>query len=104
MMSGSGGLEGVGSGMWGRMGLVGVGWGAWVSEENGGMGGVGVCEGVPMAKAFQWPRHVWQQGGTCAATLERTQAITAGERASKHGGWWERGLGQGLSAFLGMFN
>ena len=51
---------------------MGVGWGAWVSEENGGMGGVGVCEGVPMAKAFQWPRRVWQQGGTCTATLERT--------------------------------
>ena len=30
-------------------------------------------------------------------------ADTAGERASKHGGWWERGLGQGLSAFLDKF-
>ena len=66
-----------------------------------------VCQGVPSAKACQGPRRVWQdrqQGGTCTATSERTQAITAGERASKHGGWWERGLGQGLSAFLGMFD
>ena len=65
------------------------------------------CKGVPRVRAFQGPRRVWQnrqQGGTCTATLERTQAITVGERASKHGGWWERGLGQGLSAFLGMFN
>ena len=36
------------------------------------------CEGVPMAKAFQWPMRVWQQGGKCTATLERTQAIAAG--------------------------
>jgi len=58
MMSGSGGLEGVGSGMWGRMGLAGVGWGAWVSMEYGGMGGVGVgrrasCQGLGLLGGTQ---------------------------------------------------
>ena len=57
-MSGSGGLEGVGSGMWGRMGLAGVGWGAWVSMEYGGMGGVGVgrrasCQGLGLLGGTQ---------------------------------------------------
>ena len=101
------GLEGV---AWYGMVRCGLAWYGmvWCDMVWYGMVRYGVprrakCKGVPMAKAFQWPRRVWQHGGTCTATLERTQAITAGERASKHGGWWERGLGQGLNAFLDKF-
>ena len=42
----------------------------------------------------------WYVAGAMVGSAVRVQ------RASflPYGGWWERGLGQGLSAFLGMFN
>ena len=54
-------------------------------------------QGVPMAKAC-----VARQA-TGRRMHSDVGADTAGERASKHGGWWERGLGQGLNAFLDKF-
>ena len=54
-------------------------------------------QGVPMAKA-----SVARQA-TGRRMHSDVGADTAGERASKHGGWWERGLGQGLSAFMDKF-
>ena len=97
------GLEGV---VWYGMVWCGLAWYGmvWYGMVWYGMVWYGVPRrakgiGVPMVKAFQWPRRVWQdrqQGGACKADI-------AGERASKHGGWWERGLGQGLSAFLGKY-
>ena len=54
-------------------------------------------QGVPMAKAC-----VARQA-TGRRMHSDVGADTAGGRASKHGGWWERGSGQGLSAFLDKF-
>jgi hypothetical protein len=83
---------------------IGLEWVVWYGMVWCGM----VCQGVPSAKAFQWPRRSNGQGvcgktGTGRRMHSDVRADTAGERASKHGGWWERGLGQGLSAFLDKF-
>ena len=54
--------------------------------------------GIPL---FMRPRQDdWYVAGAMVGSAVRVQ------RASflPYGGWWERGLGQGLSAFLGMFN
>jgi hypothetical protein len=81
----------------------------WVVGERLGSGLECVC-----AKACQVQRRSNGQGVPMAKASVAIQATgrrmhsdvgadTAGERASKHGGWWERGLGQGLSAFMDKF-
>ena len=85
------GLEGV---AWYGMVRCGLAWYGvvWCDMIWYGMVRYGVprrakCKGVPMAKAFQWPRRVWQdrqQGGACTATSGRT--LRRKGRASMVGG------------------
>ena len=86
------GLEGV---VWYGMVWCGLAWWygvVWCGMVWYGMVWYGVprrakCRGVPMAKAFQWPRRVWQdrqQGGASTATPERT--LRGKGRASMVGG------------------
>ena len=85
------GLEGV---VWYGMVWRGLAWYGmvWCGVVWYGMVWYGVprrakCRGVPMVKAFQWPRRVWQdrqQGGACTATSERT--LRGKGRASMVGG------------------
>ena len=66
-------------------------------------------EGVPVAKAWSWwvVRHdewyEWYMWGAGGGVKIADTGDHRGERASRHGGWWERGLGQGLSVFLDKF-
>ena len=106
MMSGSGGLGRVGGCGIGNVGEDGVG--------GGGMGCVGECGerwdgGSRGGKACQLPRPGvggWyaMMSGSCGTCGVRVVGWKLRVDAVWVCWWWERGLGQGLSAFLGMFD
>ena len=106
MMSGSGGLGRVGGCGIGNVGEDGVG--------GGGMGCVGECGerwdgGSRGGKACQLPRPGvggWyaMMSGSCGTCGVRVVGWKLRVDAVWVCWWWERGLGQGLSAFLGTFD